>query len=207
MRRIAQVLQSGTMSLYWHVSSKEHLLDLMRDVLMAEVVGPAPSGDWRADLRAFALSSRGMLRRHPWLTDFVGGRPPLGPTTMLNMEAVLAILEAVPSSHQEKLWALESVTTYVSGAVLREVQEIRVRQAEQEAEARYSGDALAVRKAWRDRLDASGLFPRFVEFLDAGIDPDVPETIDARFAFGLDCLLDGIAARLERQPGAAPDQA
>jgi AcrR family transcriptional regulator len=27
MRRIAQVLKSGTMSLYWHVASKEQLLD------------------------------------------------------------------------------------------------------------------------------------------------------------------------------------
>ena len=31
MRRIARELNSGTMSLYWHVASKEELLDLMID--------------------------------------------------------------------------------------------------------------------------------------------------------------------------------
>jgi hypothetical protein len=37
-----------------------------------------------------------------------------------------------------------------------------------------------------------------------GIDPDAPETRDERFEFGLDCLLDGIAARLPRGAGAQP---
>jgi hypothetical protein len=32
--------------------------------------------------------------------------------------------------------------------------------------------------------------------IDDGIDPDAAQTRDARFEFGLDCLLDGIAARL-----------
>jgi AcrR family transcriptional regulator len=42
MRRIAQVLKSGTMSLYWHVASKEQLLDLMLDALVEEVRVPEP---------------------------------------------------------------------------------------------------------------------------------------------------------------------
>jgi hypothetical protein len=36
--------------------------------------------------------------------------------------------------------------------------------------------------------------------IEAGIDPDAAETRDARFEFGLDCLLDGIEARLPRPP-------
>jgi AcrR family transcriptional regulator len=197
MRRIAQVLRSGTMSLYWYVSGKEQLLELMRDMLMAEVVVPEPSGDWRQDLRAFAVSSRAMLRRHLWLMDFVGGRPALGPATMLTMDAVLATMDAVPLDIESKLRVLAAVTTYVSGAVLGEAQEIRAYEAEQQAAADIDIDAmLQERRAWRDRLDATGLFPRFVAFIDAGIDPDAPETMDARFEFGLDCLLDGIAARL-----------
>jgi AcrR family transcriptional regulator len=198
MRRIAQVLRSGTMSLYWHVSSKERLLDLMRDALMAEVEVPEPSGDARADLRAFAISSRKMLRRHLWLMDFVGGRPPLGPTTMLAMDHALRMLESAAESYETRLQILESVNTYVSGAVLREAQEIRAQQAEHAASAEFGGDAARLQTEWRDRLDATGLFPNFVGFLDLGIDPDAPETLDARFEFGLDCLLDGVAARFGR---------
>jgi AcrR family transcriptional regulator len=195
MRRIAQVLRSGTMSLYWHVSSKERLLDLMRDALMAEVEVPEPSGDSRADLRAFAISSRKMLRRHLWLMDFVGGRPPLGPTTMLAMDRALRMLESAAQGYETRLQILESVNTYVSGAVLREAQEIRAQEAEHTASAEFGGDVVRLRAEWRDRLDATGLFPHFVDFLDLGIDPDAPETLDARFEFGLDCLLDGVAAR------------
>jgi hypothetical protein len=36
--------------------------------------------------------------------------------------------------------------------------------------------------------------------MDAGYDPDAAETRDARFEFGLDCLLDGIAARIAGHP-------
>jgi AcrR family transcriptional regulator len=197
MRRIAQVLRSGTMSLYWYVSGKEHLLELMRDMLMAEVIVPEPSGDWQKDLRAFAVSTRAMLRRHLWLMDFVGGRPALGPATMLTMDAVLATMDSTPLDIESKLGVLSAVTTYVSGAVLGEAQEIRAQEAEQQAAARTDiTEMLRERRAWRDRLDATGLFPRFVAFLDTGIDPDAPETMDSRFEFGLDCLLDGIAARL-----------
>ena len=51
-------------------------------------------------------------------------------------------------------------------------------------------------KAWRDRLDRSGKFTRLVQVFDEGIDPDAADTRDERFAFGLDCLLEGVASRL-----------
>jgi hypothetical protein len=104
--------------------------------------------------------------------------------------------DVLPIDSAAQLRILDSVNTYVSGAVLREAQELRAHQAERQAEADFQGDIQAERADWRNRLDATGLFPRFVRFLDLGIDPDAPETIDARFEFGLDCLLSGIAARL-----------
>jgi hypothetical protein len=39
-----------------------------------------------------------------------------------------------------------------------------------------------------------------------GIDPDAPKTRDERFEFGLDCLLDGIAARLPHGAGTPPTE-
>jgi AcrR family transcriptional regulator len=200
MRRIAQVMRAGTMSLYWHVTSKDHLLDLMRDTLMAEVAVPEPSDDWRANLRALAVSNRSMLARHRWLMDFVGGRPPLGPTTLLNLEASLAILAALELEPARQIDILTTVNTYVTGAVLRESQEIRTERAESEARALHSqADLIRDRQAWRDRLLATGLFPHFIRFLDADVDPDAAQTREARFEFGLDCLLDGLAARIDRQ--------
>jgi AcrR family transcriptional regulator len=197
MRRIAQVLHVGTMSLYWHVANKEHLLDLMRDALMAEVEVPEPSGDWRADLRGLAVSMRSSLLHHTWLTEFAGGRPSLGPTTMLMIEKALTLLEPVQLEPAAEMDLMNALNTYVVGAVLRESQEIRAHQDEQAA-AELSSPAQVTRdrQAWRDRIAATGRFPHFVRFLDSGTDPDAPETRDARFEFGLDCLLDGFAARV-----------
>jgi AcrR family transcriptional regulator len=199
MRRIAQVLRSGTMSLYWHVASKDRLLDLMQDVVMGEIGVPEPSGDWRADMRDLAVSSRAMMHRHPWLIDFVGGRPPLGPHTLLSLERALGTLAGLRLEPTASFDILTAVQTYVSGTVLREVQEIRVRQAEDAAATGAEmADVMARRARWRDRLAATGMFPHFVAFLDEGIDPDAAETMEERFSFGLDCLLDGIAARIKK---------
>jgi AcrR family transcriptional regulator len=199
MRRIAQALRAGTMSLYWHVASKEQLLDLMRDMVMGEVTVTDRSGDWRTDLRSLAVSLRAMMHRHPWLIDFVGGRPPLGPHTLQGLEQALALLAGLRLEPVACFDILTAVQTYVSGVVLREVQEIRARQAEDAAAAGTdTADVMQGRTGWRDRLADSGLFPHLVAFLDEGIDPDRPETMDERFAFGLDCLLDGIATRIRR---------
>jgi AcrR family transcriptional regulator len=128
MRRIAQVLKSGPMSLYWHVANKQHLLDLMLDALVAEVRLPEPSGDWRADLRAVARENRSMLLRHRWVLDFVGGPAPLGPNTMLNLDRSLAMLDGLGAGTGLALNILETVSTYVLGATLRETREMHVQR-------------------------------------------------------------------------------
>jgi len=195
MRRIAHVLRAGTMSLYWHVANKEHLLDLMLDALIAEVEVPEPSDDWRADLRALGGNYRAMLLRHLWMMDFVGGRPPLGPNTMLNLDRSLALLDEARLDVATAMNVLSALLTYVLGAVLREAREIRVQHAQERAET-DPAEWEPARAAWRDRLDADGRFAHVVRFLDAGYDPDAAETRDERFEFGLDCLLDGLAARV-----------
>jgi hypothetical protein len=53
------------MSLYWHVASKEELLDLMIDTVRGEQLSPEPSGDWRATPRALTRGARVVLHRSP----------------------------------------------------------------------------------------------------------------------------------------------
>jgi AcrR family transcriptional regulator len=203
MRRIAQVLKAGTMSLYWHVANKDHLLDLMIDALMAEVVIPELSGDWRADLQASARNNRAMLLRHLWVMDFVGGRPPLGPNTLLGMERLLAIFDGTNLDPGTTMDILGTVQTYVMGAALREMREAR-HQRDQEQSGIDPSEWQPALAAWRDRLAADGRLPHFVAFLDTDIDPDAEETRDERFEFGLDCVLDGIAAKIAQLTGREP---
>jgi AcrR family transcriptional regulator len=197
MRRIARELNAGTMSLYWHIGSKEELLDLMIDEVQAETQIPGPSGDWRADLRELALNTRKALHRHRWMADFMGGRPPMGPKSLQNLERALASLDGLGLGAAEAITAVMTVATYTLGTVLREVQEIKG-EAYQDMELAGLSDAerMAVVREFADRVRATGRYPHLAALIDSGVDPDSPETRQARFEYGLDCLLDGIAARL-----------
>ncbi len=202
MRRIARELRAGPMSLYWHVGSKEELLDLMLESIEAEVEAPEPSGDWRADFRAFARRARAGMLRHRWAMEFLGGRPPSGPNDARNLERLLGMLDGLGLDARTTMDILGTLGTYVMGAVMREAQEIRGQRDQELAEADLTTDELqAERERFRKWFEASGRYPRIARMLEAGIDPDDPETRDERFEFGLDRVLDGIAARLQASQG------
>jgi len=200
MRRIAQVLRAGAMSLYWHLANKEHLLELMLDALMGDVEVPEPTGDWQADLRVQAHSMRKVLLRHNWVIDFINARPALGPNTLRFLDKSLAVLDDLDIDTATAMNILQTVGTYVSGAVVRELTELRV-QREQERLVEADTDFAAKLDLWRRQLAATGLFEHFLRILRDDVDPDAKETRDQRFEFGLDCVLEGVAAKLARSAG------
>lgn len=203
MRRIAQVLCSGTMSLYWHVANKEHLLDLMLDTLVGEIAIAERPADWRSFLQAAARENRAMLLRHRWVMDFIGGRPPLGPNAILNVERMLAALETLRVDTATAMNILGTVSTYVMGAVLRELRELRAQQDLAQSGFDQAGAAAGMAE-WHERLKADGRFSHFLRIIEDNVDPDAAETRDERFEFGLDCVLDGIAMQVERLSRSTP---
>jgi hypothetical protein len=114
---------------------------------------------------------------------------------MLNLDRSLAMLDGLGAGTALALNILETVSTYVLGATLRETREMRV-QRDQEQAGISRDEWEPLRDAWRDRLDTDGRFTHVVRFLDEDIDPDAEETRDERFEFGLDCVLDGIAVKI-----------
>jgi AcrR family transcriptional regulator len=210
MRRIARELHAGPMSLYWYVGSKEELLDLMLESLEGEVEAPEPTGDWRADLQVFANQMRAVLNRHPWALEFIGSRPPAGPNDARNLERLLGILAGLDLDARLTMDLLGAVATYVLGAVIREGREIRGQLEQEQAEDGRTEDELdAERERYRDWFRASGQYPQIARLMESGIDPDDPATRDERFEFGLDVLLDGIAAQVHASlpPPARPSPA
>ena len=197
MRRIAREMRVGAMSLYWYVGSKEELHQLMLEKVQAEAEAPEPSGNWRADLRGYALNTRAALLRHPWAIDFLGIGPPSGPNDARNAERLIAALDGLGLDIATAMRVLMTVGTYVMGAALREIQEIRWQHSAAEATAGMTAAEIAEFLAeFNRRIRESGRYPHIAKIIDAGIDPDAPETRDERFEFGLDCVLGGIAARL-----------
>lgn len=199
MRRIAKDLQAGVMSLYWHVESKEDLHQLMLETVQAEIKAAEPSGDWRSDLTAFARSTRAAMHRHPWAIDYIGAGPPAGPNDARNADRLLAAFAGLGLDVVTTLWILMTLSTYVTGAALREIQELRwQRAAERTAAVATEAEVAEALAEFDRRVRGSGRYPHLAQVLEQGIDPDAAETRDERFEFGLSCVLDGIAARLER---------
>jgi AcrR family transcriptional regulator len=213
MRRIARELNAGAMSLYWYVGSKEELLELMLDRVEAEIDVPDPSGDWRADLNLFAHRTRAALTRHRWAAEFIGSRPPAGPNDVRNLERLLSLMDGTGVEDDIRLvfGIFNTVATFVMGVVMREAQEIRLQREQERAEAKMTPEDLeAQHERYREWFDSSGQFPHLARLLKSGIDPDDPDTRDERFQFGLDCVLDGVGARLAAsrgEPAAVPEPA
>ena len=202
MRRIARDLRVGAMSLYWYVESKDELHQLMLEAVHGEIEAAEPSGDWRADLAVYAHNYRAALHRHPWATDFLGVGPPSGPNDARNADRLIGALDGSGLDATITMWALLSVGTYVMGAALREIQEIRWHRAADEAQAEMTEEEVAAARGEFERMiRGAGRYPHLAKIFDADIDPDAPETRDARFEFGLDCVLDGITARIRAAGG------
>jgi AcrR family transcriptional regulator len=95
MRRIADELGTGAASLYWHVGSKDGLLDLVFDQMIGELEVPEPvPGQWREQLKDVARAQRAVTLRHPSVVRISIGRIPMGPNALRYSERVLAILRA-----------------------------------------------------------------------------------------------------------------
>jgi len=125
MRRIARDLRVGAMSLYWYVGSKDELSQFMLEAVQGEIELTAPSGDWRADLTAYALNARAALLRHPWAIDFIGAGPPTGPNDARHAEVLMTALDELRFDTATAMWVLMTIVTYVMGAAVREIQEVR----------------------------------------------------------------------------------
>jgi AcrR family transcriptional regulator len=198
MRRLARDLRAGPMSLYWYVESKDELLDLMMEQIEAEMYYPQPSGDWRGDLRVIAHLARSVLMRHSWAIVLMGTRPPTGPNDAHNADRLFGVFRDLVDPRLAVL-LVGTFVTYLHGAVQNDVMEMR---GEREMDAAMSGMTEEERSALHDeffkRITESQEYPSIAWMAQAGIDPDDPATRNERFEFGLELVLDGIAARLPR---------
>ena len=95
MRRLADELDTGPASLYWHVGSKDGLLELIFDRVIGEVELPAPEpGRWQEQLKEVARAGRAMILRHRDIVRISIGRIPMGPNALRVSEGIFAILRA-----------------------------------------------------------------------------------------------------------------
>lgn len=120
MRRLANELGAGAMSLYHYIASRDDLLDAMIDIVFDEIELPPGDTEWRGAMRGRAQSARQVLGRHPWAIGLMESRTAPGPANLRHREAVIACLRKagfsiVTATHAN--WLLDS---YVYGFALQE---------------------------------------------------------------------------------------
>ena len=105
MRRVAQRLGAGTMTLYHYVRNKDELIALMSDAVMAEVVVPEGelSDDWRAALTQIANRSHAAFSAHHWVFQRMGDDGVPGPNGMRHFEQSLQAVAALGLDRERDL--------------------------------------------------------------------------------------------------------
>lgn len=193
MRKLAQQLGVATMATYRYVSSKNDLYELMLDACHAELqLDPAALISWRAALNDFAQAIRKMIIQHPWVTQLPELLPGnLTPHLVQVVEKVLGALSDLRIDVDSKMAMLTSTSAFVHSAVATEVAQQRLKQRhgwkdDEERRSAYH--------PYMSRLTGSGEYPHLADYLVNGTNRDDGEW---QFEFGLQCLLDGMAARLD----------
>ncbi|MFD7029213.1 TetR/AcrR family transcriptional regulator [Streptomyces sp. NPDC059917] len=194
MRKVAAELGVKAASLYWHVRNKEELLDLLTDELMADAEAPPREGDWREQLREYCVRYRRHLLGKRDAAKVVAGRLAPGPHLLRLMEDQLTRLREAGFSDADAAMISYLLGAFVQGFVLQEQGPISASEA---MGASRREAATAAGEQFR-RLPRDS-FPSLVALADDLTDPST----EARFSFGLERLLDGLATLLEEQ-GSAP---
>lgn len=186
MRRVAEHLGAGAMSLYRHVSDKVELINAMVEQVTAEYSYPDPAGlGWRERIHVLARQDWSAFLAHPWmLTATTTVTPPFGTASLSAMEWALTALDDLRVTPDVAANAIMTINNYVQGSA-------RVLLGDRQGEA---GDDVG--HAWQHRLRDLDLtdFPRLRELIDHPIPAGERDT----FAQGLDVILDGIAAHANR---------
>ncbi len=177
MRRLADRLGAGVMSLYWHVDSKEDVLDLALDSAL-DYRGPPRTGgprDWRDDVVRMLEDWRAGMLRHPWSALLLPRRA-LGPNMLGRLELLSRTLSDAGVADAERNVAIWSLWNYVIGATVTRAGFGVSDEERAEAQQRLADQGERYPTIARSRL-----------LLD--------NDWDGAFRQGLDILLDGLAPR------------
>lgn len=190
MRDLGDALAASTMSVYRHFEDKDDLLNAVVDNVIAGLMPASSEGGWRDHARAMSLAARGAILTHPELADLIGREFRRSATSLrVNTEFIERLDRAgVPRPLlAQTYWALACYTT---GHALLEAQALKRRPQR------------AKRLATAERARKLSALLRTVDGIDAHAIPQAAKVLsrplgDAQFLFGLECLLEGIGARLD----------
>jgi AcrR family transcriptional regulator len=194
MRKLGVELGAVATAVYWHVATKDELMELVVDHVYAEIDVPEVSSkdEWREAATRCAQEFRGMILRHPWMGATLAdvGLTLLGPNMLRRSDQMLAIYETAGFSLREANHASTAVVSFVVGLASTEAAAIsKIKRSGLSAEEWMT-------KVWPAAQQAAEAHPRVKALYDEYTARDAAENDDEVFDYGLACVLDGLAARL-----------
>jgi AcrR family transcriptional regulator len=212
MARVAHQLGFTTMSLYRHVASKDELLQLMWNGSAVGAESLVLEGaDWRAKLRMWSEVQWGMLERHPWITQMPMAAPPMAPNSLHFVERGLAALDETSLTDAERIRVIGLISSYTLSEARMAHDAARAVKAAHEAGQAAAGPAAGpgpgptagaaaapmptYESLLRELIDEE-TYPRLYRLAWSG----AVELRDeyAEFLWGLDRVLDGVQALIDR---------
>src|SRR5829696_370091 len=182
MRKLADELGAGAMSLYYHVPNKEQLIDGMVDIVFGEIELPSTDDDWKAAMRKRAVSTREALARHRWAIGLMEGRTSHGPANLSLHNAVLGCLRAAGFSLEATVHAYSVLDAYIYGFALQE----------SDMSAENADDFAAEAQRQMHEYEAVlADYPHLVEVV-GGYVAKAGYDYATEYLFGLDLILDGL---------------
>jgi AcrR family transcriptional regulator len=192
MRKLADRLSAGATSIYWHVETKDDLLEYVIDEIYGEVDAPdADLAGWRSGAILLAHSLRATILRHPWLPEAISSRASIGPNAMSLSHRASALFRSAGFTGFDLDHAAAALFSYVIGAAGS--------QAAWLATVKASGKTVS---EWANEVYTQALeaakddYPELMQRVADWKDVDLLQMQSASFSFGLECLLDGFTARL-----------
>jgi AcrR family transcriptional regulator len=186
MRKLGEHLGAGPMSLYYHVANKHALLDGMVDIVFSEIEVPSAEVDWKQAMRRRAISTREVLRRHPWALGRMEATKSPGPNDLRLHDAVLRCLRQGGFSVDMAVQAYSVQDAYIYGFALQE------RTLAFGTRDEFAQTARKRVKEVETRVDdAARLYPYLAEVVGGYVAKHGYNAAEA-FEFGLDVILDGL---------------
>ena len=182
MRKLADELGAGAMSLYHYVPNKTDLIDGMIDIVFSEIEPPSLEDEWRTAMRKRAVSTREALARHSWAIGEMEGRSTHGPSNLRLHDAVLGCLRAAGFSLEMTVHAYSVQDAYIYGFALQ--------QSDMTPETSEDFAAVAAQQMV-DYEAVLGDYPNLVEVVGGHV-AKAGYDYASEFLFGLDLILDGL---------------
>jgi AcrR family transcriptional regulator len=194
MRKLADELGVGAMSLYYHVPNKDELITGMVDIVFSEIELPSTDVDWKTAMRQRAISTREALNRHRWAVGLMESRAMPGPASFRVHNAVLGYLREAGFSIEMTIQAYSVLDAYIYGFAL---QEKTVPFESAEGAAAVAEEQVREFEAQAEEQQLAALadeFPYLAEVV-AGHVAKVGYEFGEAFEYGLDLILDALEKR------------